>query len=145
VSEKGIGLSEKVWLVTGSDGAQAGHYDGESDVFVMRDVLELSPNRSAAEAYMTSDDRRTWAVWLGVGDYATQRLDIVGYREANLSAFTPETMPSVTSQPYMADLVYVDKHTQPSDSTELPGLLAAHYGSIDIAATTDIISQVGGG
>jgi hypothetical protein len=45
---------------------------------VMRDVLELAPNRTSAEDYMRSDEFRTFAVFLGVGDYATQKLDIVG-------------------------------------------------------------------
>jgi hypothetical protein len=49
-SERGIGLSEKVWLqsnVTG--GKQPGAYDGEADVLVMRDVLELALDRKSAE------------------------------------------------------------------------------------------------
>ena len=137
VSERGIGLSEKVWEVyNSSTGVQKGHYDGEADVLVMRDVLELAPNRSAAEDYLRSDPARTFAVFLGVGDYATQELDICGYREADFHAYTPDTMPAVTGQPYMKDLVYVDKHPQPShDPTELPDLLATYYGAIDAAAT----------
>jgi hypothetical protein len=44
----------------------------------MRDVLELAPNRSSAEDYMRNDVQRTWSVFLGVGDYETQKMDIVG-------------------------------------------------------------------
>ena len=115
VSQEGIGLSEKVWEVYNTTtGVQEGHFDGEADVLVMRDVLELAPNRSVAEAYMRADPARTWAVFLGVGDYATQELDIVGYREADFHAYTPETMPAVTGQQAFDQLVYVDKHPQPS-------------------------------
>jgi len=140
VSEKGIGLSEKVWEVyNSSTGVQKGHYDGEADVLVMRDVLELAPNRSSAELYMRNDPDRTFAVFLGVGDRETQQMDICGYREADFHAYTPETMPDVTGQPYMKDLVYVDKHPQPShDLTELPDLLTAHYGAIDQVTTAAI-------
>jgi hypothetical protein len=90
-----------VWYISGEP-TQAGHFDGEADVMVMRDVLELAPNRTSANAYLAEGHpNRTFAVWLGVGDHATQQLDIVGYREADFTAYTPETMPSQTSQPYM--------------------------------------------
>jgi hypothetical protein len=67
----------------------------------MRDVLEMAPNRTSAEAHMRADPTRTFAVFLGVGDYDTQRMDIVGYRESDFHAYTDETMPAVTGQPYM--------------------------------------------
>ena len=141
-SEKGIGLSEKVWEVYNTTtGVQPGHYDGEADVLVMRDVLELAPNRSVAEAYMRSDPDRTWAVFLGVGDYATQTMDIVGYRESDLHAYTPETMPAVTGQQAFEELVYVDKHPQPSAGSNLPDLLADYYGSLDFNTTRHVNAE----
>ena len=142
ISEEGIGLSEKVWEVYNTTtGVQPGAYDGEADVLVMRDVLELAPNRSTAEAYMRADPSRTWAVFLGVGDYATQNLDIVGYRDADLHAYTPETMPAVTGMPEMSELVYVDKHPQPSAGSNLPDLLQEYYGSLNFTNTRDINAQ----
>jgi len=140
VSQRGIGLSEKVWEVYNtSSGMQKGQYDGEADVLVMRDVLELAPNRSSAEDHMRSDDNRTWAVFLGVGDYETQQMDIVGYRAADFHAYTPDTMPAVTLQPYFEDLVYVDKHPQPShDPSSLPDLLAKYWGNLSMEATSAI-------
>jgi hypothetical protein len=142
ISEEGIGLSEKVWEVYNTTtGVQPGAYDGEADVLVMRDVLELAPNRSTAEAYMRADPSRTWAVFLGVGDYATQKLDIVGYRDADLHAYTPETMPAVTGMPEMSELVYVDKHPQPSAGSNLPDLLQEYYGSLNFTNTRDINAQ----
>jgi hypothetical protein len=66
-------------------------------------------------------------------------MDIAGYREADFHAYTPDTMPVVTGQPHMDDLVYVDKHPQPSaDITTLPDLLTTYYGSIDQPATAAI-------
>jgi hypothetical protein len=76
-------------------------------------------------------------VFLGIGDYVTQRLDIVGYRAADFHAYTDTSMPAVTGQPYLPELVYVDKHTQPSwDATQqLPNLLQAAYGNLDMPHT----------
>jgi hypothetical protein len=140
VSEKGIGMSEKVWEVYNTTtGVQRGRYNGEADVLVMRDVLELALDKQSAEDYMRNDINRTWSVFLGVGDYATQEMDIVGYRAKDFHAYTPETMPDVTSQPYFEDLVYVDKHPQPSTDTTLPTLLEKYYGNMTMSNTRDIV------
>lgn len=141
VSEKGVGLSEKVWEVYNtSTGVQPGAYDGEADVLVMRDVLELALDRQSAEDYMRNITR-TWAIFMGVGDYETQEMDIVGYREADFHAYTDVTMPAVTLQPYMESLVYVDKHPQPSHATDLPELLQQFYGNMTIENTKTIVAS----
>jgi hypothetical protein len=55
---------------------------------------------------------RTWAIWIGIGDYASNQLDIVGYQQASVGVYSDVTMPSMTGQPYMESVVYVDKHQQ---------------------------------
>merc|ERR1711871_1402862 len=78
INENGIGLSEKVWEVYNTTtGVQPGTYQGEAVVMVSRDVLELASNRQAAEDYMRQANR-TWSVFLGIGDYETQQMDICG-------------------------------------------------------------------
>lgn len=140
INEKGVGLSEKVWEVYNTTtGVQPGTYEGEAVVMVSRDVVELAENRQAAEDYMRQANR-TWSVFLGIGDYETQQMDICGYREDDFHAYTPETMPDVTGQQYFDSLVYVDKHPQPSHADDLPQLLAQYYGNLSMD-TTRIINQ----
>lgn len=50
-----IGITEKF----GDD--HPGAYDGEPDVFVLRDLIQHSANKAEAEAYMASV-KRTWAM-----------------------------------------------------------------------------------
>jgi hypothetical protein len=45
VSQSGIGVSEKVWMTYDRRSLQPGSYDGEPDVFVLRDILQNSKNR----------------------------------------------------------------------------------------------------
>lgn len=45
VSERGVGVSEKVWMTYDKIDLQPGSYDGEADVFVLRDILELYTSR----------------------------------------------------------------------------------------------------
>lgn len=45
VSSSGVGISEKVWMTYDTPSLQPGSYDGEADVFVLRDILQYSTNR----------------------------------------------------------------------------------------------------
>ena len=57
-------------------GLQPGNFQGEPDVFVLRDILQYSATREEAEAYVNSVNR-TWAIFIGVGDFSSQKLDII--------------------------------------------------------------------
>ena len=138
VAQGGIGVSEKVWYISGEEDP-AGSYDGEADVFVLRDILQYSKTKDDAVTYM-QNAHRTWGIWAGVGDFTTQKLDLVGYQQASAVPYSPETMPAVTSQPFMDSLVYVDKHSQPSGDATLPTVLADFYGNITLE-TVPIITQ----
>jgi hypothetical protein len=59
IAQNGIGISEKVWMTYDRISLQPGSYDGEPDVFVLRDILQYSTTRAEAEAYMKSVNR-TW-------------------------------------------------------------------------------------
>jgi len=141
VSSSGVGISEKVWMMSDSDpNLKPGSYQGEADVFVLRDVLQYAKNKADAVSYIQSANR-TWGMWVGIGDYATQTLDLVGYEQAQAPAYTDETMPSMTGQPYLKSVAYVDKHTQPdSGNLELPNALTDFYGNISLE-TSKIICQ----
>lgn len=80
VGQNGVGVSEKVWMTYDTPSLQPGHYDGEPDVFVLRDLLQLAENKEQAEAHMQTAER-TFAIWVGVGDFASQTMDIIGYKE----------------------------------------------------------------
>ncbi len=79
VAESGIGISEKVWYNSGADDP-AGSYDGEADVFVLRDILQFSSTKEEAVATL-QNAKRTWGIWVGVGDFASQQMNIVGYQQ----------------------------------------------------------------
>jgi hypothetical protein len=139
VSQSGIGISEKVWMITGQDNPP-GSYDGIADVFVLRDILEKSPNRAAAETYI-QNAKRTWGMWVGIGDYETQMLDLVAYSQTNATVYTDVTTPPQTQQKYLEQIAYVDKHTQPSTGDlTLSEALTDFYGSIS-QETSKIITQ----
>ena len=141
VSQSGIGISEKVWMVYGKKELQWGRYDGLADIFTLRHILEFSKSKAEAEDYMQKITR-TWGMWVGVGDYATQSFDLVGYKRPSATVYTDVTMPSMTGQPAMEGLCYVDKHPQPSadgPTGSLPAGLQNFYGQISLTTTKQIV------
>ena len=103
-------------------------------------LLVLNDLRAVAEE-MLQTANRTWAIFIGVGDYTTNTLDIVGYKQDSVVSYTDVTMPSVTGQPYMESVCYVDKHPQPSGDGATGTLVTAltdFYGNISLETTKSI-------
>lgn len=145
VSKSGVGISEKVWMVYGDQKSPfndllPGSYNGLADVFVLRNILEYSESKAAAEAYLEQVNR-TWAIWIGIGDYETLTFDLVGYQQSSSIAYTDVTMPNMTGQPYIPYVAYVDKHPQPSGEGPegtLPTALQSFYGNISLESAKTI-------
>jgi len=140
VSQAGIGVSEKVWMTYDKYSLQPGSYDGEADIFVLRDILQQSRNRKDAEQYLMHANR-TWGIFVGIGDYETNVFDLVAYQQSGVGAYTDVTMPTVTGQPYLESIAYVDKHPQPShDGAEgtLPTALSDFWGNISLETSKTI-------
>jgi hypothetical protein len=141
VAQDGIGISEKVWMTYDKYSLQPGSYDGEPDVFVLRDILEHSKNRAEAEAYVQSVPR-TWGIFIGIGDFESQVMDIVAYKQESAIVYNDVTMPSVTGQPYLENCIYVDKHPQPSGdgaTGSLPTSLADFHGSMTYETARSVV------
>jgi len=143
VSSSGVGISEKVWMTYDTPSLQPGSYDGEADVFVLRDILQYSTSRAAAEEYI-QNAKRTWGMWVGIGDYETQTFDLVGYTQADATVYTDVTAPAETGQPYLEHVAYVDKHPQPSGdgaTGSLPTGLTDFWGTISCEVNKIIVQN----
>ena len=85
-----------------------GTYNGQGDVFLIRDVLQFA--ESAREAVeMARATSRTWAMWLGVGDYMNN-FEIMLYKNTEVLALDEWSVPDYTSQPHFDHIAYVDRH-----------------------------------
>lgn len=125
-----VALSEKVWETYEGTGVQSGHYDGIPVTVMIRDMLQFANTKEEAIA-LAQNARRTWAVFLGVGDFASQEFRALGYREKDVTVISPENNKIMTNQTSLPDCVYIDKHPQPShDQSTLPNLMAKWHGKI---------------
>jgi hypothetical protein len=138
VSESGVGVSEKVWMTYDTPSIQPGSYDGIPDVLALRDVLAKTGGREEAEGYL-EDLNRTWSIWIGIGDYDTQKFDLVGYKQDSVTVYDDETIGKETGQEYIEDVCYVDKHPQPSKANDLTEIIKSKHGEIDFEAVQDIV------
>ena len=104
VSQSGIGISEKVWMT----------YDTPD----LLTFVVLGPTSRPSRSNQPEP--------VGVGDHATHKFDLIGYKEDSAFVYDDVTMPSMTGQPYIDSIAYVDKHPQPSGE----GALLDFYGHI---------------
>lgn len=137
-SEK-IAQSEKVDDVTGGKRPK-GTYKGQGDAFLIRDMLQFADSKEEAVA-MAKKTKRTWSVWLGIGDYESQEFEAMIYDEEEATGLTDETLPKLTSQKAFHGVEYIDKHPQPSAHTDVPTLVNDYYGKLDAETVATVFPQ----
>ena len=57
-------------------GKPPGSYEGQSTAYVIRDMVQFATAKEEA-ATIAANATRTWGVWLGVGDRASQQLEVI--------------------------------------------------------------------
>lgn len=132
VSQRGIGLSQKVWTVYDGRGYLPGTFEGETCVFVLRNILQKAMSRSAALAsallteysveltllFVTGWRRRSTCSRCrargpsGSASATTRPASSTWSAIRSPPRWCTNTMPSMTGQPYLESVVYVDKHQQ---------------------------------
>jgi len=140
-----IAISEKVNDIHGG-GTPAGSYDGQTTVSVIRDMLELSDTRVGAHA-TAQRATRTWGVWLGVGEAADSSFGAIEYMRASADMYDATTLPTLTGQPALRDVAYIDKHPQPSPDRvmhdAIAPLLPGNVTAATVAQTLPRLTQSG--
>ena len=135
-----ISLSEKVDDVTGASRPK-GTYKGQAVSFVIRDILQFADSKESAVS-IAQAAQRTWSVWLGIGDYVSQKFVAMLYQMASALPYDDETLPSLTNQTRFKDVAYIDKHPQPSINPDMPSLVRQYYGNLTARNVATIFPRV---
>ena len=106
-----ISFSQKVDDVTGGPRPK-GTYKGQAVAMVIRDILQFSTSKEDA-VKIAQNAKRTWSVWMGVGDYTSDEFLVMLYDEDAASPYDDQTLPLLTNQTEFKDVAYIDKHPQP--------------------------------
>lgn len=135
-----VGAGEKVWI----------HYNG-TDIragipwhYLFRDMLQFDEDVAAAIDRITNATR-TCSIFLGIGDHGDGNFKAVEYSHDRVEVFGDNTPfpgyePTPPEHPLLTDVVYVDKHSQPSSDPCLATLLQKYYGKISPQALIDIVA-----
>jgi isopenicillin-N N-acyltransferase like protein len=78
----------------------------------------------------TTDATRTCSIFVGVGDQ-TNRFVAVGYSHETVNIYDNIDSPTWNGHPKLPDLVYIDKHVQPSSDPCMGSLMQKYYGTLD--------------
>ena len=123
-----IGVCEKVWL--SYDGRDSRL--GEPFTFVLQDILWFDKTKEEA-INRIQNTHRTCSIWVGIGDSTTKQVDILQYSYEDANVYNSTSYPVYQpGHPYIKDVIYVNKHKQPSNDPCLAELLNS---------TTNIDSQ----
>ena len=135
-----IAQSEKVNDLHGG-GTPPGTYHGQNTAYVIRDIVQFAASKEEAHA-MAVAANRTWGVWLGFGDAASQEMLVVEYMQASAEAYDDRTLPALTGQPPFPQVAYIDKHAQPSvDDKTLPEALTPLLGQLSASVMAQEIPR----
>jgi len=124
-SSSPVGVCEKVWL----------SYKGEENRFgypwhfLLRDILQFDNDINDA-LNRISNARRTCSIHVGLGD-PVNKFRVVEYGYENVTIYNDINYPEYPGHPKMPNLIYVNKHVQPSSDPCLGNLLQEQYGAID--------------
>jgi hypothetical protein len=135
-SEASIGLGEKVWITKEQDITSR---FGNPWTYVLRDVVQFADSIDTALTMMINA-QRTCSIHLGLGSYerntSTNSNPIMGFRGIEYSAkefnvFNWQDMFNTRAHPQLKNVVYWDKHVQPSGNPCLGSLIVDAYGHLD--------------
>ena len=140
-SAAGIGMSEKVW------DAYSGPYspNGYAWNFLYQDALMFDIDTDQVLSRIASANR-TCSIWIGVGDAHGNggggSFKAVGYSSSTVNIYNDRNFPAYHNHDKFENLVFINKHVQPSDEPCMNDLLHAAYGQIDALLTVQYVTAL---
>jgi hypothetical protein len=124
-SDAPMGICEKVWL------SYEGHQSrvGIPWTYLLRDILQWDQTNEDAVSRI-HNAKRTCSIFIGLGD-ATPDFNVVQYSNEVVNVFNNTYQPTWSAHPQYDDVLYVDKHKQPSNDPCLGSLIGTYYGNLD--------------
>lgn len=130
-----VGISEKVWLTH----PEYNERIGKPWTFALRDVLQYSFDIDSALTELINTDR-TCSIHIGIGSSQVGEMRGVEYSGKRLNVYNWMTQPVYPQHPQLPQLVYWDKHPQPTRSYCFSQLLQQQYGNINVENAIQIMA-----
>jgi hypothetical protein len=135
MSSSGLAISEKVW--DGFTGRLSGWGYGWTQL--LADILRFDVDTDRALSRIASANR-TCAIFVGIGDAAAGTFKYVQYSNPVVDVVNTRNFVPWQNHPAFADLLFINKHVQPSTDPCMTDTFTALYGNIDAAALFQQVS-----
>nr|CAG4718850.1 unnamed protein product [Naegleria fowleri] len=139
-SNSSIGISEKVWL----EHPEYNSRIGKPWTFALRDTLQFAFDLDSALTELVNT-ARTCSIHVGVGDSKTGQFRGVEYSAKKLNIYNWMTQPTYPQHPALPNIVYWDKHPQPTHQYCLGALLQRYYGQLNVENAIQIMANAATG
>jgi isopenicillin-N N-acyltransferase-like protein len=141
VSSSGLALSEKVWDAYKGTHATVGYAWN----FLFQDILQFDLDTDQALSRIATANR-TCAVWLGLGDAHGNggggSFKAVQYSHQEVGVLNDRNFPAYPAHDRFAQLVFINKHVQPSAEPCMNDLMHAAYGSLTGRAAAQFVAAL---
>jgi len=125
ISSIPMGVSEKVWIEYPGKQSRSGY----PFHFLLRDILQFD-NTTDDVINRVQSAHRTCSIWIGVGN-PIDNFKVFQYAYEYFRVYDDRNYPEYSGHPRYKNVVYVDKHVQPSHNPCLGSLIENSYGSIN--------------
>jgi hypothetical protein len=141
VSSSGVGISEKVWdAYKGVDNAF-----GYAWNFLLQDALMFDRDTDQVLSRIATANR-TCAIWIGVGDANGNggggSFKAVAYSNQLVNIYNDVNFPAYPNHDLFKNLVFINKHVQPSSEPCMNDLLHSIYSSVTGLATLQYVTAL---
>eukprot|EP01125_Pyxidicula_operculata_P021953 TRINITY_DN878_c0_g1_i1.p1 TRINITY_DN878_c0_g1~~TRINITY_DN878_c0_g1_i1.p1 ORF type:complete len:425 (+),score=84.40 TRINITY_DN878_c0_g1_i1:435-1709(+) len=139
LSSAPLGVCEKVWIHYNGTDAREGY----PWHFLLREILQYSPDVTDAISKIVNAPR-TCSIFVGLGD-PTNKFRALEYSYEYVNIYDDVNYPVYPNHPRYQNVVYIDKHTQPSQNPCLSSLIQKYYGALDVQALIQVAAVLGTG
>jgi len=136
MSSAPLGICEKVWI--SYNGTQA--REGFPWHFLLRDILQYDKTIDDAINRIVNAPR-TCSIFVGLGD-PQNHFRALEYSYEYVNVYDDMNYPVYPNHPRYKNVVYIDKHVQPSRNPCLSSLIQKNYGKIDALAFIQSIAPM---
>ena len=136
-ASSGVAISEKVWDAYRGPASRAGY----AWHFLLQDALRFDADIDAVVSRAASANR-TCSIWIGVGSGAENQFKYMGYSHTDLRVVNARSFQAYENHDAFADLLFINKHVQPSTEPCMNDAIKAAYGSLTAEALVRYVAAV---
>jgi hypothetical protein len=137
MSSSGTGISEKLWYSYTESSSVFGYVWN----FMLQDILQFDMDADQAISRIATANR-TCSFFIGLADTNNNQFKIVEYSHEKVNVFNDKNFPSYPNHDLFQNLVFLDKHVQPSSNACFNDLMHQYYGQLTAETVVQYVTAL---